>query len=107
MWAGGCFKMEITAGAVYWAEIAFTNAKDKKVRPVAIIEVLAMDDFICLPLTSNLSHLDNFDCLLEPADVVEGKIQRSRVVMKRDGAIHRKLLAHKIAQLTPAALEKI
>jgi CDP-6-deoxy-D-xylo-4-hexulose-3-dehydrase len=99
--------MEITAGAVYWAEIAFTNAKEKKVRPVAIIEVLAKDDFICLPLTSNLSYMDTYDCLLEPAEVVEGKIQRSRVVMKRAGAIHRKLLTNKAAQLTPAALEKI
>lgn len=99
--------MEITAGAVYWAEIAFTDAKEKKVRPVAIIEVLAMDDFICLPLTSNLSYMDTYDCLLEPAEVVEGKILRSRVVMKRAGAIHRKLLTNKTAQLTPAALEKI
>lgn len=99
--------MEITAGAVYWAEITFTDAKNKKVRPVAIIEVLAMDDFICLPLTSNLSHLDSYDCLLEPAEAAEGTIKRSRVVMKRACAIHRRLLASKVAQLTPAALEKI
>jgi CDP-6-deoxy-D-xylo-4-hexulose-3-dehydrase len=99
--------MEITAGAIYWAEIAFTDAKEKKVRPVAIIEVLAMDDFICLPLTSNLSTMDTYDCLLEPAEVVEGKILPSRVVMKRASAIHRTLLTNKVAQLTPAALEKI
>jgi CDP-6-deoxy-D-xylo-4-hexulose-3-dehydrase len=99
--------VEITAGAVYWAEIAFTDGKENKVRPVAIIEVLAMDDFICLPLTSNLSHLDRYDCLLEPDEVLEGKILRSRVVMKRACAIHRRLLKNKTAQLTPAALEKI
>lgn len=99
--------MEITAGAVYWAEIAFTDAQENKVRPVAIIEVLAMDDFICLPLTSNLTYLDNYDCILEPDEALEGKIQRSRVVMKRASAIHRTLLKNKTAQLKPAALEKI
>lgn len=107
MWTGGSFEVEIIAGAVYWAEIAFTDAKENKVRPVAIIEVLAMDDFICLPLTSNISHLDRYDCLLETDEVVEGKIQRSRVVIKRACAIHRKLLKNKTAQLTSAALEKI
>lgn len=99
--------MEITAGAVYWAEIAFTDAQENKVRPVAIIEVLAMDDFICLPLTSNLTYLDNYDCILEPDEALEGTIQRSRVVMKRASAIHRTLLKNKTAQLKPAALEKI
>ncbi|MEI6207196.1 MAG: lipopolysaccharide biosynthesis protein RfbH [Desulfuromonadales bacterium] len=99
--------LEIAAGAVYWAEIVFTDVKESKVRPVVIMEVLAMDDYVCLPLTSNLSHLDNYDCLLEPADVIEGKIKRSRVVMKRACAIHRKLLSSNIAQLTAAALEKI
>jgi CDP-6-deoxy-D-xylo-4-hexulose-3-dehydrase len=99
--------VEITAGAVYWAEIAFTDAQENKVRPVAIIEVLAMDDFICLPLTSNLTYLDNYDCILEPDEALEGKIQRSRVVMKRASAIHRTLLKNKTAQLKPAALEKI
>ena len=99
--------MEITAGSVCWAEVAFTDAKEKKVRPVVIIEVLAMDDYICLPLTSNLSHIDSYDCLLEPNEVIEGKILRSRVVMKRASAIHRKLISSKAAQLTAAALEKI
>jgi CDP-6-deoxy-D-xylo-4-hexulose-3-dehydrase len=99
--------MEITAGSVCWAEIVFTDAKEKKVRPVAIIEVLAMDDYVCLPLTSNLSHIDSYDCLLEPNEVIEGKILRSRVVMKRACAIHRKLLSSKAAQLSAAALEKI
>ena len=99
--------MEIIAGAVYWAEIAFTDAKEKKVRPVVVIEVLAMDDFICLPLTSNLSSLDRYDCILDTEDVAEGKIRRSRVVMKRCGAIHRRLLSSRIAQLTPAALERV
>ena len=99
--------MEISAGGVYWAEIAFTDTKEKKVRPVAIIEVSSMHDFICLPLTSNLTYMDTFDCTLEISDVVEGKIQRSRVVMKRASAIHRTLLKNKSAQLTQAALEKI
>ncbi len=99
--------MEITAGGVYWAEIAFTDSKEKKVRPVVIIEILEMDDFICLPLTSNLLRMDGYDCLLEPSDVTDGKILRSRVVIKRAGAIHRKLLASKIAQLTPTAFEKV
>jgi len=99
--------MEITAGAVYWAEIAFTDARDKKIRPVAIIEVSSMHDFICLPLTSNLTYMDTYDCVLETEDAVEGKIQRSRVVMKRAFTIHRTLLKNKSAQLTHAALEKI
>lgn len=99
--------MEINAGDVCVARVAFTDGSDDKVRPVIIIEKLALDDFVYIPLTTNLAMLDTYDCIFDTDDVESGIIKRSRAVIKRACAINAGLISGKIGRLTSSALEKV
>ena len=99
--------MEIIAGDVCVAKVAFSDGSDIKLRPIIIIEQLAFDDYVYIPLTTNLAKHDKYDCIFDMDDVVNGSIKRSRAVIKRVCAISTELISGKIAQLKLSALEKI
>ena len=99
--------MEITAGDVCVAKIGFTDGTDIKARPVIIIEQLALQDYVYIPLTTNLTCQDKYDCIFENNDLVSGSIKRSRAVIKRACAINKSLVTGAIAKLNHLALEKL
>ncbi|GFP34158.1 hypothetical protein HKBW3S42_02498, partial [Candidatus Hakubella thermalkaliphila] len=57
--------MEISIGDIWFALIDYTDKSKGKLRPVVIIEKLDFDDYMYIPLTSNLSRLKESEIILD------------------------------------------
>jgi len=64
-------------GNIYFFNIAYSNFKQSKGRPILIIKELE-NDFLFLPLTSNLSR-DGF--LLKNTNLKDGYLQKDSVII--------------------------
>lgn len=87
------------------AKVYFTNASDYKLRPVLLCQKIAHDDYLYLPLTTNLSIEGVY---VDSNDLASGNLAKpSVVVVPKISVIHASLLDRVIGLLNADKFEKI
>ena len=92
-------------GNLFIAKIYFTDISSYKERPVLIIKELKDQDYLFLPLTTNLNQ-DGI--CIQPGDLDSGKLKKiSMVIISKISIIHRSLIIRHLGSLKPDALKSI
>jgi CDP-6-deoxy-D-xylo-4-hexulose-3-dehydrase len=99
--------VEIEVGDVWLSAVAYTDKSGEKIRPVVIVEKIYHDDYIYIPLTSNLKQQRESEIVLDTDDVATGKIIKSKALLHKSCVINSKLLQKKIARLNKEAISKV
>ena len=92
-------------GEIHLATIVFTDASAAKVRPVLLLKLNSFNDWLYLPLTSNLLAKG---ITVNNACLQEGYLPKASVVVyEKVGVIAASLLVRKIATVNKAIVEQI
>lgn len=87
------------------AKVYFTDVSDYKLRPILLFQKVAHDDYLYLPLTTNLSVEG---VLIKPSDIESGSLAKpSVVIVPKISVIHASLLDRVIGLLKPDKFEEI
>lgn len=85
--------------------IFFTDLSDYKVRPVLLIKQYKKDNFLYLPLSSNLNL---HGVIVRENDLEDGDlIKESIVVIPKIGILHKDLILKKIAVLAHSPFKNV
>jgi len=94
-------------GHIYYINMPYSDFTKVKGRPVLVFKEIDKDDFLILPLTSNLKR-DGF--LLTNEDIKDGALKKeSVIVVPKLTAVHSSLLMGSkfIASLKPNSFRKL
>ena len=87
------------------AKIYFTDFKDYKIRPIFIVKAYKDEDFLYLPLTTNIK-LEGI--LIKNTDLDQGYLKEdSIVVVPKIGILHKDFIEKEIATLKISTFKKI
>ncbi len=76
--------MEVNIADVVLCEFYFSDLKTSKKRPVLIFkDNLPYDDFVGIPISSQLRQLHADEIIIEPSDFTEGGIPKISKLMLR------------------------
>lgn len=93
------------AQEIVLARIYFTDFSEFKIRPVLVLKNYQKEDFLYLPLSTNL-NLDGI--IITEEDLVEGFLrEKSVVVIPKIGILHRDLVTVKIGVLNDLCFEDV
>jgi len=100
--------MEIKAGDIVLCEFYFTDSKTGKNRPVLVLkDNLPFDDFIAIPISSQIKTLHRDEVLLEPHDFSEGDIPKvSKVILRKTFVVSKQVVIKRYGRLTSNSLDK-
>jgi len=94
--------MDLAPGDLLLCEFYFSDLKSSKRRPVIVFkDNLPFDDFVGIPVSSQISklHLDEF--ILEPSDMAFGVLpKRSKVMVRKTFVISRQVIVKKYGKLS-------
>jgi hypothetical protein len=92
-------------GKIFLAEIYFTDMADYKKRPILLFYKYRDEDFLFLPLTTNLSLPG---IVISSGDLSTGFLQKpSAVIVPKISIIHESLLIKEIGELKPEKFAQI
>jgi len=92
-------------GKIFLAKIFFTDASSVKLRPIVIIREYRNEDFLFLPLTTNLNWEG---ILVQQNDLETGTLPKpSRIVIPKFGTIHKSLLVKELGTLKQEIMKKV
>jgi mRNA interferase MazF len=76
--------MEIKAADIVLCEFYFTDLKTSKNRPVLVFkDNLPFDDFVGIPISSQIIQLHTDEVLIKPTDFCDGLLPKSSKLMLR------------------------
>jgi mRNA-degrading endonuclease toxin of MazEF toxin-antitoxin module len=94
-------------GNIYYIEMPYSNFQQSKGRPVLVIKSIDKNDFLVLPLTTNLQIAG---ILISNKDIEQGSLKKeSVIIVPKITAIDRSLISDEklIATLKKEALQKV
>lgn len=69
---------------------------------------LPFDDFVGIPVSSQIAKLHNDEFILEPSELGEGTLpKRSKIMVRKTFVISRQVVVKKYGQLSSARLERL
>lgn len=101
--------MDLMPGDVLLCEFYFSDFQDFKRRPVIVLKSnLPFDDFVGIPVSSQISRLHDDEFILEPADMVLGALpKRSKIMVRKTFVISRQVVTKKYGQISPARFQQL
>lgn len=92
-------------GKIVLAKIHFTDLKNYKIRPIVIVKSYKDEDFLYLPLTTNIK-IEGI--LIQNADLEKGYLKEdSIIVVPKIGILHYDFIEREIAILKKSTYDKI
>jgi len=100
--------MEIKAGDIVLCEFYFTDSKTSKNRPVLVLkDNLPFDDFVAIPISSQINTLHSDEVLLEQHDFSNGEIPKiSKVMLRKTFVVSKQVVIKRYGQLTTHSFDK-
>jgi len=90
---------------IFWAKIYFTDGADHKDRPILIIHKYRDEDFLFLPVTTNLKLRG---VLISLPDLSSGFLKKpSLVIIPKISVIHKSLLIKELGELRQEKFAKV
>lgn len=101
--------MDLKPGDVLLGEFYFSDLKTSKRRPVIVLkDNLPFDDFVGVPVSSQISRLYEDEFILEPSDMDSGALpKRSKIMVRKTFVISRQVIVKKYGQLSDARFQRL
>ena len=100
--------MEINVSDVVLCEFYFSDLRVSKKRPVLVFkDNLPYDDFVCIPISSQIRQLHPDEYTIEPTDFSEGGIPKiSKLMLRKPFIISKAAVVKKYGSLNPLAFKR-
>lgn len=97
--------MDLTIGDIVLCEFYFSNSKQSKKRPVLVFkDNLPHNDFIAIPISSQISKMHNDELLLSLKDFQMGSIPKdSKLMLRKTFVVSKNVIAKRYGTLSPKA----
>lgn len=94
---------------VLLCEFYFSDLKTSKRRPVIVFkDNLPFDDFVGIPVSSQIAKLHDDEFILEPSEMGSGSLpKRSKIMVRKTFVISRTVIVKKYGQLSDARFERL
>lgn len=101
--------MDLKPGDVLLCEFYFSDLKTSKRRPVIVFkDNLPFDDFVGVPVSSQIGKLHEDEFILEPSDMGSGALpERSKIMVRKTFVISRQVVVKKYGQLSEARFQRL
>lgn len=101
--------MEVEQGELVLCEFYFSDLSASKQRPVVVFrDNLPFDDFVGIPVSSQINNLHHDEFLLEPEHIVEGALPKiSKVMVRKTLVVSKGVVIKKYGRLTPGRFQKL
>lgn len=89
--------MEVKQREIVLCEFFFSDLKQYKMRPVVVFKTnLPFDDFVGIPISSQLTNLNDDEILIEQSDFIDGLLpKRSKVIVRKTFVISSRVIVKK------------
>ncbi len=100
--------MEINAADIILCEFYFSDLKTSKSRPVLVFkDNLPFDDFVAIPISSQISQLHADEILIESTDFKRGILPKtSKLMLRKPFIVSKKVLIKKYGTLNSNAFKR-
>ncbi len=100
--------MEIKAADIILCEFYFSDLKTSKSRPVLVFkDNLPFDDFVAIPISSQISQLHADEILIESTDFKLGILPKaSKLMLRKPFIVSKKVLIKKYGTLNSNAFKR-
>jgi len=94
--------VEIAAGDIVLCKFYFSDAKKSKNRPVLVLkDNLPYDDFVAIPISSQVSNRHSDEVLIETKDFMQGSIPKiSKVMIRKTFVVSKQVVIKRYGVLT-------
>ena len=101
--------MELKPGEVLLCEFYFSDFRTSKRRPVIVFkDNLPFEDFVGVPISSQITKLHEDEFILEPSDMASGVLpKRSKIMVRKTFVISRQVIVKKYGQLSDARFQQL
>lgn len=101
--------MEVNLGDVVLCEFYFSDFHETKLRPVLVFkDNLPFDDFVGIPLSSQIGRLSDDEIVITQSDLSEGMLpKRSKVMLRKTFVVSKQVIVKKYGGLTVHTFEMI
>ena len=101
--------MELTVGDVVLCEFFFADSLNSKKRPVIVFkDNLPHDDFIAIPISSQIDSLHSDEHLIDLSSFKQGGIPKaSKDMVRKTMVVSKRIIVKKYGQLNETYLERI
>ena len=101
--------MELKPGEVLLCEFYFSDLKTSKRRPVIVFkDNLPFEDFVGVPISSQITKLHEDEFILESSDMASGVLpKRSKIMVRKTFVISRQVIVKKYGQLSDARFQQL
>ena len=100
--------MEIKAADIMLCEFYFSDLKTSKKRPVLVFkDHLPYDDFVGIPISSQIRQLHADENTIELSDFIEGGIPKiSKLMLRKPFIVSKTAIVKKYGTLNPIAFKR-
>lgn len=100
--------MEIKAADIVLCAFYFSDLKTSKNRPVLVFkDNLPFDDFVGIPISSQIIQLHTDEVLITPADFCDGLLPKSsKLMLRKPFIVSKKAVIKKYGTLSSSALNR-
>ena len=97
--------MEIVAGEIVLCRFYFSDSKQSKNRPVLVLkDNLPFNDFVAVPISSQITQRHNDEVLIEEKRFSEGSIPRtSKIMLRKTFVVSKQAVIKHYGTLTAAS----
>jgi mRNA interferase MazF len=101
--------MEVKQREIVLCEFFFSDLKQYKMRPVVVFKTnLPFDDFVGIPISSQLTNLNDDEILIEQSDFIDGLLpKRSKVIVRKTFVISSRVIVKKYGTLSEACFNRL
>lgn len=101
--------MEVESGEVVGCEFYFSDQKKSKIRPVIVFkDNLPFNDFIGIPISSQIDNLKKDEFVINNKDFENGELPKdSKVIIRKPFAISKTIVNKKYGKLNHETFQKV
>jgi mRNA interferase MazF len=100
--------VDINPGDLLLCEFYFSDFKQTKKRPVLVFkDNLPFNDFVGIPVSSQLQQLHDDEFLIEQSDFIQGYLpKKSKIMIRKTFLISKQVVIKKYGSLSPQRFEQ-
>lgn len=101
--------MEVNQGELVLCEFFFSDLSESKLRPVLVFKNnLPFDDFVGIPVSSQLNKLHIDEMLLDQSDFSSGNLpKKSKAILRKTFVISKKVVIKKYGDLSHESFSRL
>jgi mRNA interferase MazF len=101
--------MDLTVGDIVLCKFYFSDLQSNKLRPVIVFkDNLPFEDFIGLPISSQLHQVHDDEFIINTTDLIDGTLpKRSKVMIRKTFVISKNIIIKRYGKLTPERMQQI